>query len=678
MQSSPKAPKIAHSYLILIGIALATAAAYIPVLRAGFLDFDDGLYVTQEPMVYRGLSWNGVVFAFHSSKGGIWHPLVWLSHMAICQLFSLNPLPHHLVNLLIHISAALILFIAVQRMTGAVWRSGLVASLFALHPMHVESVAWISERKDVLSGLCFALTLLAYANYVGSGKRRSYILTLVAFVLGLMCKPILVTVPILLLLLDWWPLKREGSLWSRIVEKIPFFVLSIAGCFLAVWSQAQARSISTDPLGLHIENIVVSYMQYFTHLFWPVNLAPFYPFPNSIPIWQAALSAFILVAVTAATVRWGKTRPYLLVGWLWFLITLMPVIGILHIGMQAWADRYSYIPYIGLGLAISWAVGDIIQSHPRWTTPLSTAFAGALACCIPATFVQARYWHDTKTLFQHTLAVTSDNYYAHAKLGAAALREGDLKEAEKHHEEELRLLPNFANSYLDIGLVYAAKGELNAAAMAFARAVALNPAVPSGHYNLGHAYDLLGRHEEAVAQFQAALRLNPNEVVAQQELGSVLLKLNKPREALPYCQAAAKVITNDAHLIFSIAYAFQAMHQPEKAIENYQRALRLNPDLVEALNGLAWIYATSPRAEIRNGPEAIRLALHACELTQRRKPDPLDTLAAAYAESGRFTDAQKVIEGIKTNSATTNNPAVLEMAKQRLILYESGRPMREE
>jgi tetratricopeptide (TPR) repeat protein len=491
-----------------------------------------------------------------------------------------------------------------------------------------------------------------------------------------MCKPILVTMPILLLLLDWWPLQRKEPLWPRIVEKIPFFALSIVGSMVAVWSQAQARSISNEPFGLRIENAAVSYMQYLMHLFWPAKLAPFYPFPNSIPIWEAAVSAAILVTITGAIIRLANTRPYLLVGWVWFLITLAPVIGILHIGMQAWADRYSYIPYIGLSLAVSWAVGDVVQSRPRWTIPMSAALGAALACCVTVTFVQVRYWHDTKTLFQHALAVTSGNYYAHAKLGAAALREGNLDEATKHHEEELRLLPYFANSYIDIGLVYAAKGQLNRAAVAFARAVDLNPAVPSGHYNLGHAYDLLGRHEEAVVQFQKAVLLHPDEVVAQKELGSVLLKLNKPQEALPYCQAAAEVITNDAQLIFSLAYAFHATHQIEKAIEQYQRALRLNPDLMEALNGLAWIYATNPRADLRNGPEAVRLATHACELTDREQTKLLDTLAAAYAEAGRFDDAIKTTEklrALKASHAKTD-----ELVLRRLALYKAGKPYREE
>ena len=445
--------------LVCLVLALGTLACYWPARHFAFVNLDDPLYVSQTPMVQRGLSWAGVVWAFQSVKAGNWNPLVWLSHMADCQLYGLNPGGHHVTNLLLHCANALLLFLVLKRMTGTAWRSGLVAAIFAWHPMHVESVAWISERKDVLSTFFFLLTLWAYARYAAVQDRMSkvqspkskvqgpqtevaglsagsgstfevqgskfevppsspafpfhlpstifYLLSLLFFACGLMSKSMLVTLPFVLLLLDYWPLQRRRlktqnpRLRTLLWEKLPFAVLGLTASALAVWTQHHDNTFGTQPLPLRLENAAVSYVTYLGKFFWPVNLAAFYPYPDSIPLWRAGGAALALAAISWPVIREMKRRRYLGVGWFWFLGTLVPVIGLLQVGMQALADRYTYIPYIGLAVMVSWGLADWAAAWPRGRTALAWVAALALGGCLATTRCQVNSWRDSTALYEH-------------------------------------------------------------------------------------------------------------------------------------------------------------------------------------------------------------------------------------------------------------------------------------
>jgi Flp pilus assembly protein TadD len=498
--------------------------------------------------------------------------------MTDCQLYGLKPGGHHVTNLLLHTANAVLLFLVLRSMTGAIWRSAFVAAIFAWHPMHVESVAWISERKDVLSTWFLLAAIWAYASFSKAGGRRRkmfYILALSLFALGLMCKPMLVTLPLVLLLLDYWPLQRAERVGKLVMEKLPFLALSAAASVLAVWAQRSAGAMGAAPLLVRSENAAVSFVTYFGKLFWPVNLAVFYPFPDSIPIWQTAGAVLLLGVISWAVIRGMKKRRYLGVGWFWFLGTLVPVIGLIQVGMQSMADRYSYVPQIGLALMVSWGLADLARAWPRGRRALACIAALALVCCAAAARAQVKYWRNSTALYEHALKVTSGNYLADANLG----------------------------------IVLASNGKL----------------------------------DEAVKYFKEAIRLNPSMTSAYDSLGK--------------------------------ACALQ--HRPDEAMANWQVAMRLAPNDATCLNDLAWIYATSPKPELRHGAEAVRLATRACQITNRQRPALLDTLAAAYAEAGRFDDAIKITEQIRALALSTHDTATAGMARQRLELYQAGKPYRD-
>jgi len=397
---------------ICIALVLVTFALYWPVRHHAFINYDDPLYVTHNPNVKAGLTWHGVVWAFRATEAHNWHPLTWLSHMLDCQLFGPNPGAHHLVNVAFHALNAVLLYLVLGRMTGAWWRSAAVAALFALHPLQVGSVAWIAERKNLLSTSFWLLTLWAYARYAEAttraSKRNAYSLALVCFALGLMCKPMLVTVPFVLLLLDGWPLRRLqlATLGSRLVEKLPFFALGAASSAATIWaatSEAQERSFSSLhrlPLGLRIENALISYLRYLGKMIWPVGLSVFYPYPTAWPLWLALLSALALALITLSALRWAARCPPLLVGWLWFMGTLVPVIGLVQVGVQSMADRFMYVPMIGLLIAIVWGVSELSL---RWNVPkpvVSVVAAMVLVACATLTRLEVRRWKDTETLLK--------------------------------------------------------------------------------------------------------------------------------------------------------------------------------------------------------------------------------------------------------------------------------------
>jgi tetratricopeptide (TPR) repeat protein len=515
------------STLVCVALAAVTLLVYLPVLRNGFVNYDDPDYITNNPHVKAGLTWSGIVWAFQSSEASNWHPLTWISNMADCQLFGLNPAGHHLTSLLFHTANAVLLFVLLNQLTGALWRSAFVAALFAWHPMHVESVAWASERKDVLSAFFWMLTLLAYARYArrvtndecrvtGTVPAASpatrhaslfYFFALLAFACGLMSKPMVVTLPFVLLLLDFWPLQRfnYSSIQRLVVEKLPFFALTIASCIVTRLVQ-QGALWSADSLSFHfrVANALMSYVRYISKMFWPADLALIYPYPHYWPMAAVIAAALLLALCSTLALLWAKRFPYLAMGWFWYLGTLAPVIGLVQAGVQSMADRYTYLPSIGLSIIVAWGLNDLLNFFPRKTKIAAVAASLALAGCLAVTSIQLNYWRNSLALFLHTVEVTTDNYAAEDCLGTA------LEDISKK----------------------------DAAGKCYAESVRVEPDYPLGQFHLGMILLEQGRGDEASNHLAIAAQLAPRDPVMQFDFGTYLLQHDKKDEAAEYFRAA--------------------------------------------------------------------------------------------------------------------------------------------
>ena len=602
MPKKPPPPQ-PHSSVVWIYAALlaATFAVYARVGQFDFVNFDDPEYVTGSPQVRAGITVAGVKWAFTSVEAANWFPLTRLSHMLDCQLFGLQSGWHHLTNVLIHALAALALFGFLHRATGARWRSAFVAFVFALHPLHVESVAWIAERKDVLSALFWFLTLWAYVRYAERPGWRRYGLTLAAFCLGLMSKPMLVTLPFVLLLLDIWPLRR----WPRLWEKAPFFALTAAEAIATYVAQSGSGAVQGFPLGLRIENALVSYVVYIAKMFWPVRLAVFYPYPAAVPVWQATLAGLAILGVSIAVVRWLRAYPYLAVGWFWFLGTLVPVIGLIQVGAQARADRYMYIPMTGLAILLAWGAADLIRRKE------AVALVGAAAClaCVPLTWAQTEHWANSQALFQHALDVTDNNYLAHHNLGVA-LADLSPQDAIAHYRAALQINPNSARAHTDLGTALAKlPGRLPDAIAEYQAALRIEPNAAIPHNNLGNALAATPDGlPQAIQEYETALRIKPDYDDARNNLGRALAEL--------------------AEVHYNLGVALASMDgRTAEAIGHFEAALQIKPDYAEAHNNLGVVLARMPG----RAPEAIGHF----EAALRIKPNYTDArynLAAALAE----------------------------------------------
>ena len=497
--------------VICIGLSAITWAVFGRTVGHEFVDYDDPSYVVNEPKVTAGLTRDGIIWALTGGHSGNWHPVTSLSHMLDAQLYGLNPAGHHLTNVLLHAAAAVFLFLVFRQMTGATWRSAFVAAVFAIHPLRVESVAWVAERKDVLSGVFFALTLAAYVRYVRKRNVASYLVLAVVFALGLMSKPTLVMLPFLLLLLDDWPLRRPQALVKLIPEKIPLLLLSGAASLVTLWVQAQTiSSLEKLPIVWRINNACVSAVAYIGQMFWPAGLAVFYPHPrDQLPLWLVAISIAVIVSVTVAVLVLHRVPPYMPVGWLWYLGLLVPVIGIVQVGLQARADRYTYLPQIGLYLLITWAVADVARSW-RLRVPLLSA----LSVCVLGALgwqasVQARHWRNSESLWRHTLAVTERNAVAHTNVGN--LLPG--AEAIPHYERALEIDPESILPMNNLAWVLATHPDPSvrngprAVELAFKAAKMTGASDPLYLRTLAAAYAETGGFQDAIRIARAALPL---------------------------------------------------------------------------------------------------------------------------------------------------------------------------
>jgi Tfp pilus assembly protein PilF len=543
---------------ILLLLSVGTLAVYVPVRDHEFLLYDDYGYIVRNFYLQPGVTWENIVWAFTSGYAANWHPLTWISHMVDYQLFGLNPAGHHLHNVLLHVLNSIVLFLVVWKMTGAEWPSAFVAAMFALHPLHVESVAWASERKDLLSGLFWILTMGAYVRYTRSPSMNRYLLVLVLFVLGLLSKPMVVTLPFVLLLLDYWPLKRLGggnsvpglSFSSALLEKVPLMLLSFGSSIITYHVQQAAGAMaSTDrlPLVLRLENAIVSLVRYLGKTFWPSDLAVFYPHPGmALSVSTVLLSGVILGTVTMFTWLWRKRSPYLFVGWFWFLGTLVPVLGIVQVGAQAMADRYMYLPLIGLALMIGWFGAEMVAHSLRRIVGVA-AVLGLVALLIVSR-VQVGYWQNTETLFQHAAKTTERNWVAHYNLGLTYAEGNRYEEALHHYVKTIEYAPRFVPVYYELGNVLLHLGRDEDAISYLRRSIALDSTYAKAFVDLGVALCRVGRPDEALQYFEQAYRLNrwygePNQLV-----GLTLVQRGQYEQALQYLQRALEKSPQDSLL----------------------------------------------------------------------------------------------------------------------------------
>jgi protein O-mannosyl-transferase len=571
-----------------LGLALAAAviAVYARVMGFDFVTLDDPVYVTENPHVQAGLSWAGVVWAWNASFGGQWHPLTWLSHMLDCQLFGLNAGWHHFTNVLIHALSTVVCFRLFHRLTGARWNSLVVALVFAFHPLHVESVAWVCERKDVLSALFWLLTLLAYTDYAARPGRRRYLLALLIFCLGLMSKPMVVTLPLVLVLMDLWPLRRG----IRILEKLPFFAASLAVSVVTVLVHEKVGalpSLDLVPLGVRIENALLSYVIYLGQMFWPANLAVFYPYAAGSLLIPAVLAGILLTAITV-TVLAFRRRPYLAFGWFWYLVTLLPVSGLIQAGAQSRADRFTYIPMIGISVAVVWAVAE---AWPEWQrTRIAVATAVCTACAV-LTFVQLSYWRDSVALYEHAIDVTADNYVVRFNLASVLEANGNRADAVAQLREAARIRPKSAAAHAELGQLLAQQRQPEEALRELDTAISLRPENADTHLRLGSVLGSLGRNQEAAAEFVQAVRLDPDNADAHYNFGIALAQTGRLPEAAQEFGACVRLNPEDADARFNFGITLAKMGRFDEAIAQLSQAVHIRRDFGEARQALADLMA---------------------------------------------------------------------------------------
>ena len=588
---------------------VATFALYSPALHFSFLNYDDPAYVTANPHVRNGLTVAGIQWAFGSTEAANWFPLTWISHMADVQFWGLQSGLHHLTNILLHSATTVLLFLLLLRLTGAVWRSALVAAIFALHPLHVESVAWIAERKDVLSAFFWMLSLLAYVRFVERPIPRRYALLLLAFSAGLMSKSMLVTLPLVALLLDVWPLRRKMSK-ALIVEKLPLLGLSATVStlvFLAQRGGGAVVSVDQLPLAARLANALVSYAVYAAKLFWPSHLAVFYPFPKSLPAWQPLAAAVALAAVSALAIHQRERRPYLLVGWLWHLVTLLPVIGIVQVGLQARADRYTYIPLVGLSIMLAWGAAELGARRSRAAAAVAVLAVLAWAAA-SRSYLSA--WQDSASLFQHAVRATSGNYVAWNNLGVAVRDRGDTAAAVSDFQAALAIRPEYDQAHSNLAESLLRQGRPEEAMVHVAQALRLNPSLPEAHVNLAAILSRQGRTAEAVAQYRAALQLDPANAEAHGGLGAILTDLGRGEEALQELTESARLKPDQPDAHYNLGRLYGLSGRTAEAIAEFSRAVVLRPDDPQSHYNLGVALASAEQlpAAIEEFRGAVRLS----------------------------------------------------------------------
>ena len=578
---------------------------YAPVWQHEFTDYDDPAYVSGNPDVAAGLTWRGVGWALTTGHASNWHPLTWLSHMLDVELFGMKPGPHHLSSVLVHMVNTLLLFGVLQRMTGQVGRSAVVAGLFGVHPLHVESVAWVAERKDVLSTLFWLLTLWGYVEYVRRPGWRRYVVVMGLFGLGLMAKPMLVTLPFVLLLLDVWPLGRlavaagarsgetwidRRAAWGLVVEKLPLFGLTVVSSVVTFAVQQHGGAVSRVelfPFGQRVANAMVAYVAYLGKMLWPTGLAVFYPYPHGLPLWQVVGSALVLLAVTAVAIGLVRRAPYVAVGWCWYVGTLVPVIGLVQVGSQSMADRYTYVPLIGVFIVLAWGVPALVGSWPQRRVVLGLAAGAGLVASVVIASHQVQYWKNREALWTRAVEVTIDNWNAHDHLGLVRAAQGRVDEAIAHYRAALRIRPDYEGAHVNLGNLQAARGRMDDAIAHYGEALRIKPDLEIAHNNLGVVLARLGRADDAIAHYTEALRVRPAFVDAHRNKGIALVGQGRLDEASREFLEVLRIAPGDADAHYRVGLVFAAQGRVEPAARHLEAALRIDPNLQQARRALA-------------------------------------------------------------------------------------------
>jgi Flp pilus assembly protein TadD len=696
-------------------LALAVLALYWPLTRYGFVNFDDDEYVTANPHVLGGLTANSVKWAFTTGHASNWHPVTWLSHMLDCQLFGAgNAGAMHLANVLFHTTNSVLLFLLLRRATGSEYRSLCAAALFAFHPLHVESVAWIAERKDVLSTLFGMLAMWHYVSYAITARRLSYWCALLFFAIGLMAKPMLVTLPAMLLLMDYWPLKRFSiqNLSGLVVEKLPFFFLALASSVVTFFVQKQVAIVRLDQLSLplRIANAITTYIAYLGKTFWPARLVFFYPHPITHASYEVILSALALVVITAAVWLLRDRGPYLVFGWFWYLGTLVPVIGLVQVGSQEMADRYTYVPLIGIFVGLVWGLSDCFNRLAAGRLYAAPVAALGIVSCAIVTGHQITYWKDNVTLFQHALAFTSKNLVANINIGAAYMQQGRNTEALQHYLAALQIKPDNAKAQYNLGVALASLGRTDEAVKHYRIALLIDPSYTKSLKALGDSLLGSGKISEALMHYKSILQIDPANTAVQLVLGNTLIttgdisggiehlrevtkiapsnfeaQLNlasalasegKLEEAIAYYQTALRLDPNSALAHYQFGSALLVGRREKEALREFHEALRLSPESALTLDKLGWILSTSSDASLRNGKEAIAFAERACQLTKNVNPITLSTLSAAYAEDGQFERAIASAEKSRSLTDPVKKAKLFDLINRQLSFYTDHRPFR--
>lgn len=586
---------------ICVALAAFIAAVFWPICTFEFLNYDDNDYVTDNAWFRTGLDWRNIRWAFTTGHASNWHPLTWLSHMVDCQVFGPNPGAHHIVNVFLHVVNTLLVFFVFKKMTGARWRSAFIAALFALHPLHVEPVAWISERKELLCTLFWGLAIWAYAVYAHRGGAGHYLLALVLFALGLMAKPMIVTLPCVLLLLDYWPLRRfqKDRLRALIVEKLPFFLLTAASSIVTFHVQRGRAVVSMENVSVPIRlaNAAIAYCHYIAKTVWPSDLAIFYPHPGTWPTARLVGAELSLLGISALVFLHPQRRRYLAVGWLWFLGTLVPVIGIVQVGGQAFADRYSYVSSIGLFIIIAWGSGEIAERLRMSSAAVSGAAAGLIFLIACVTARQLRYWRNSETVFAHALAVTKDNVVANINYGAALVERQRYEDAIPYFSEAARLKPDDVKAEYNIGFALSKLGRNAEAIEHFHATLNRDPTYVPAWTNLGNALVSDGKFDEALASYAHALKVDPVNADSHYSLGVALLAANRSSEAMTELQAAVRLSPSNVKAHNNLGIALTNLERYEEAITEFRETTRLDPDHIAARYNIGSILAGNGRVD---------------------------------------------------------------------------------
>jgi protein O-mannosyl-transferase len=725
-------------------LAAMTFAVFGQTLTHGFVNFDDAEYVYENPVVAGGLNLKEIGWVFTHADCSLYHPLTMLSLMGDYQLHGLHAGGYHFTNVVLHAASAILLFLILRQMTGSLWPCAFVAAVFAIHPLRVESVAWVSERKDVLSAFFFMVTLGAYVHYVRNPSSKArYLMVAAAFVLGLLSKPTVVTLPFVLLLLDYWPLQRMGprKLSGLILEKIPLLALAAGLCATTVLA-AQKEITSGDPIPMltRISDVVVSYAIYLRQMVWPEGLAPFYPLPGKgYPLWAAALSFFLLALITGGVLVFRKKHPWLLVGWLWYLGMLTPMTGIVQVGTFAHADRNTYLPQIGIYLALTWLVVEWRVSRVL----LGGLMTGTLALLMVCAWKQTAYWKDSETLWTHTLDCTTSNNLAHLSLGNALLLKGRVDDAITQYQQTVQIKPGDTQALLDLGNALLRKGRVDEAITQYQKVLQIDPTFAVAHNNLGTIFLREGNVDEAVNQYQQALQIKPDEAEFHNNLGRALLQKDSVDEAIAQCQKALQIkplfaeaqfdlgnalrqegrldeaITHyknavqiepdntsfriklgntllqnghmdeaiphfqrvlaidptNAGIYLNLGLCFSQLGRMDEAMAQYEEALKIAPGDPKAQMNLAWLLATCSQGSLRNGARAVELAQQANAMTGGEDPIMLHTLAAAYAEAGQFSEALETAQHALRLAEAQSRANLGAQLRLEMKLYQAGSPL---